>query len=166
MHNTGTLLLVLTAAACRPQTGSELPLTAAERAAIADSAVAVLREVFDDVHRLDGVAAAARYAALPEVVHVEDTVVLDGRDAIQQSFSAAIGSTTAIDSAAIDHARTIVLDRQTVVVVAPFQEIITLPDKKRYLDRGVWSNVVVRRPEGWRILAGHVSHASAGPTER
>jgi hypothetical protein len=100
------------------------------------------------------------------VVHVEDTVVLDGLDAIRQSFTGAVNATASIDSGAVDHPRSIVLDRRTVVIVAPFQEVITMPDNKRYLDRGVWSSVVARRPEGWRILAGHVSHASAGPAER
>lgn len=92
MRLTGKLPLALTLslAACRPVAVVDPELTAAERAAIGDSAIAVMRDGFDDVHRLDGAAAAARYAAVPEVIHVEDTVVMDGLDAIRQSFTAAV----------------------------------------------------------------------------
>lgn len=160
------LTIIAAIAGCGFRSGGEQPIAEAERAALADSAVAVMQDAFDDVHRKDAAAILARYVATPEVTHVEDTVVTSGPEAIQRSFAAAISATAAIDSGRLTEPRTIVIDRRTVVVISPFQEIITLPDKKRYLDRGVWSSVVVRQAEGWRLLTGHVSHASVGLVER
>lgn len=153
-------------AGCGAGSDEGRPITEAERAAIADSAVAVMRGGFDDVHRKDAAALSARYVSGSDVIHVEDTVVTRGAHAIRESFAAALAGAAAIDSGRLDGPQTIVIDRRTVVVMSPFQEIITLPDGERYLDRGVWSSVIVRRPEGWRLLTGHVSHASAGLVAR
>lgn len=143
-----------------PTTESASSLDAATSAAVTDTA----RQIFDSlraaVARLDVPHTAVLYGGGDSFEHAFDGSVMRGRAAYANLLKSVYGGLRGVD-APFDTVTVVPLSRTSAVITAVYHETLTDTLGKKTNDQGVWTNVVMRSPEGWRIVAGHTSHGRA-----
>ena len=135
-----------------------VPLTDAQKAAISDSATAVIREFFrkeqelsTDWINLYSTASDARYA--------EDGILssaLDSLRADSESSVALLESSTIV----VDALDVVVLGPEAAAVMAPYHFTLKTKAGNATKGRAVFSAVVQRRANRWQIIHSHESHAN------
>ncbi|MDP2885866.1 MAG: hypothetical protein Q8P51_12690, partial [Ignavibacteria bacterium] len=112
----GILLIGLLAFSCQTQPA---PLTDAQKAAVSDSAKAVMQEVFTGINKLSAAAMFQPYSSQPDVRFAEDGILypsLDTVKAVAENFFQLLEFTT--DK--VDVFDVVVLGPEAAAVMAPF----------------------------------------------
>ena len=155
--------------ACAPGRAANAPLGAQERAAIADTLRALVRDAYDlskgDVVR--------RFMSLyPEegrVVSATAGRVSTTRDSLHASINAfwdGVGQYMVRPTWTWGHMQVDVLDRDAAVMTASYHVPHWTDVGRPHVIGGVWTSVWQRGESGWRIIHEHLSDMPRGVAER
>ena len=151
--NLGILVMVLLAFSCQPQPAV---LTDAQKAAIADSAKAVVQDVFTGAQKLSGEAFFHSYSSDPDVRYVENGVLYPSLDSAKASADSFYGMLESL-TPRVDAFDVVVLGPEAAVVTAPFHFTLKTKAGKEVKGQGVYSAVVQLRGGQWQIVQSHES---------
>jgi len=146
-------MLALLAVSCQPQ---PVALTDAQKAAIADSAKAVVQDAFTGAQKLSGAAFIHPYSSDPDVRYVENGVLFPSLDSVKASGESFYGMLESLTNP-IDAFDVVVLGPQAAVVTAPFHFSAKTKAGKEVKGEGVYSAVVQLRAGQWQIVQSHES---------
>ncbi len=131
-----------------------------EPAAVADTAA--VRVAFDSlvsrIRRLDVQATLQSYDTSAAFAQVLDGDFIRGRAAYDGWLTRAFGTLKSIDDIAIDSVHYVPVNKDAILMLAAYRETLVDASGARVRERGMWSNLFVRRPDGWKVLYGHSSH--------
>jgi hypothetical protein len=147
------LALVIIAFGCQSQ---QSPLTDAQKAAIADSARAVVQDVVKGVQSLNGPAAFARISSDPDARFLENGFLYASYSAFKDSL---YGDFPTLDSLSVhsDVSDVVVLGAEAAVVTQSFHFTATTKAGEDLEGQGVASIVVQLRAGRWQIVQTHES---------
>ena len=111
------------------------------------------------VKRLDATATLAAYDTNSAFAHVFDGNLVRSRVAYDGVIKSMYPTLKAIDSH-IDSVFVVPLSPGAAVVIAAYHETVTDTARHETAERGMWTNVFVRRADGWKIAAGHSTHVA------
>jgi ketosteroid isomerase-like protein len=149
-----TALVGVVLTAC---TGSGVPpsqFDAADSAAVR----AAFDSLFAAIGRLDATATLAAYDSSSAFAHVFDGALVRGRTPYDAMIRGMFPTLRAIEHAAIDSAYIIPVGKDAAMHVSAFHETVVDTSGHRVIERGMWSNLFLRRPNGWKVIYGHTTH--------
>jgi hypothetical protein len=133
--------------------------TVPDRKRVSADTVAV-RVAFDSlvarIARVDAAAALQSYDTTAGFAHVIGGELKRGRP----SFDAWLTSMFPLDSIdhfVIDSVQYVPVSADAVLMLAAYHELVD-STRARAAERGVWSNLFVRRPDGWKVVYGNSTH--------
>jgi len=147
------IVLVCLAWNCQPQPVS---LTDTQKAAIADSAKALVQDAFAGAQKLSGAAFVHPYSSDPDVRYVENGVAFSSIDTVKALGESVYGLLESLTNR-VDSFDVIVLGPEAAVVTVPFHFSIKSKAGKEFSGQGVYSAVTQRRGAQWRIVQSHES---------
>ena len=121
-----------------------------------------LRATFDALYghisRLDAPATLAAYDTSIAFAHVFDGNLVRGRARYNDMVKAMFPTIRAFENAGVDSVFIIPAGKNAAMVVAAFHETVVDTAGARTTQRGIWSNLFIRRPNGWKVVFGHTTH--------
>ena len=135
-------------------------LSEGERAAISDTATAIVRGVFDAANHLDAAREVSRYAADPDVRIVENGFVYPFIDRYKTTLDSSYARLRARELRPSE-IRTIVLATDAAATQVPFTFTVTGKNGKTLGGAGVYSALVQKRGGTWKIVRSHESLQNA-----
>jgi hypothetical protein len=150
------LVLVLLAFSCQPQ---PTVLTDAQKAAIADSAKAVVQDHFAGAQKLTGKAFFQSYSSDPDVRYVENGVLYPSLASAKASVDSSYGMLESL-TPGVDTFDVVVLGPEAAAVTAPFHFTLKTKAGKEAKGQGVFSAVVQLRAGRWQIVLSHESEVN------
>lgn len=120
-----------------------------------------LRAAFDSMYaataRLDIGATLSAYDTAPAFAHVFDGQLLRGRLALDRFVRAGMASLRPFEETHVDSTHLIALSNDVALLVVAYREVIVDTAGHRTPGHGMWTNLFVRRADGWKILFGQSS---------
>ena len=155
------LALVIIASGCQPQ---PLALTDVQKAAIADSARAVVQDVVKGVQNLNGPGVFARISSDPDARFLENGFLYASYGAFKDSL---YGDLPTLDSLSIQSVASdvVVLGAEAAVVTESFRFTAATKAGEDLEGQGVASIVVQLRAGRWQIVHSHESELNAAEVD-
>ena len=147
------LVFVVIAFACQPPPSG---LTDAQKAAIADSAKTVAKDVARGIQNLDGPAVLARYSSAPDARFIENGFVYESYAAFKDSLYADFATFDSL-SPQIDALDVVVLGAEAAAATESFHFTGKTKDGDYVDGQGVISIIVQQRAGRWQIVQSHES---------
>jgi hypothetical protein len=147
------LALVFIASGCQPQPSA---LTDVQKAAITDSAKAVVQEVLNGIQNLNGTGVFARISSDPDARFLENGFLYASYGAFKDSLT---GDLPTLDSLSIQPVASdvVVLGAEAAVVTESFRFTAATKAGEDLEGQGVASIVVQLRAGRWQIVHSHES---------
>ncbi len=136
-------------AACGPAR-----LTETRRAAIQDSVEQVVRGMLDAANRRD--AAGFLGAYVDEAVMAYNGAIYSSKDSYRAALDSVWESLAAVETRPMS-LRTMVLGPDVAVTMVPFALTLTAKSGRQVTGQGVYTMLLQRRQDAWRILRSHES---------
>ena len=151
------LAFAIFAPSCQQQPGA---LTESQKAAIADSAKAVVQAIFSYSDKLDFNASFQLYSGDPDARFIENGVLFPSLDAMKKAY-AELGTILESVNNSIDRWDTMVLAADAVAFTSPIHFSIKAKGRPEYHGEYVWSGIVQRRSGSWKLVQSHKSWFNA-----
>jgi hypothetical protein len=146
------LAFAILAFSCQPQPTT---LTEAQKAAIADSAKAVVQLMLTNANKLDFVAYFNHYSPDPDGRYIENGSLYPSLEAMKKNYADNLSFESLNNTP--DTWDMIVLSSDAVVITMPFHFSFKPKGLPEYKAQGVWTGVVQRRSGKWAIVQSHES---------
>ncbi|MEX2285072.1 MAG: hypothetical protein WEE89_21480 [Gemmatimonadota bacterium] len=131
-----------------------------DRKRVSVDTVAV-RVAFDSlvarIARIDAAATLQSYDTTAGFAHVIGGELKRGRPAFDAWLTGMFPMLDSIDQFVIDSVQYIPVSADAVLMLAAYHEAVDSAGV-RPAERGVWSNLFVRRPGGWKVVYGNSTH--------
>jgi ketosteroid isomerase-like protein len=146
------LAFAIFAFSCQPQPTT---LTDTQKAAVADSAKAVVQLMLANANKLDFVAYFNHYSADPDSRYIENGSLYPSLEAMKKNYADNLSFESLNNTP--DTWDMIVLSSDAVVITMPFHFSFKPKGLPEYKAQGVWTGVVQRRSGKWAIIQSHES---------
>jgi len=143
--------------ACAPASST---LTDAQKAAVADSATALLKAAWANFGKLDMNAAFRDYSAAPDAKHMDNGTVYPSLGAYKKA-NEQFGTVLEYVRTTGDAWDAMVLGPEAVMITVPWHADMKAKGRPEYKARGVSSVLVQRREGRWQIVHTHESFVNA-----
>ncbi len=151
-----SLAVVVTFACSAP---APAPLTDARKAAIADSAKAFMQATMASADRLDWAGYLANFSPDADATYAEAGALYPSYAAYKQGYEA-LGPQFEKLQQNVDSYAAIVLSPDAVAATETYHFTIKMKQHPEISGTGVWTGVLQRRANGWRIVQSHESLAN------
>jgi hypothetical protein len=162
MRQTLGVLVLAGAAACAPK---PTVMTDAQRAAIADTARAIVTSTFMAASKKDVLTAFASYSSDPDTRYTENGVTYPNLDALRKANTDLVGPLEAL-TVAPGTMDVMVLSPDAAVVTSKMSITLKPAGKPEFKTTGVLTSVVQRRNGKWRTVYSHESDLNIEQMEK
>ena len=137
--------------ACAAPPPSQAGLGAADSLGV----LAAFDSMYAATARLDLPRTLAAYDTVVSFAHVFDDRLLRGRPALDRFITSAMASLRPFEGTRVDSTHFVPVSRDAILLVTAYREVIVDTAGNRTPGHGMWTNLFVRRPTGWKILYSH-----------